>query len=700
MLTRLNPTQREAVTHSDGPLLVIAGAGSGKTRVLTYRIAYLMKEREVSPTNIIAITFTNKAAREMKERITGLVGRRSNAMWISTFHSACVRILRQDAERLGYAKNFAIYDDHDTSRLVTYCMRDLNIDTKRYPPNKISHAISNAKNELIDAETFAGRVLTHPERIVADVYKLYQERLYKSNAMDFDDLIMVTVNLLKLFPSVLEAYHERFKYILIDEYQDTNYAQYELVRTLASKNKNICVVGDEDQSIYRFRGADIRNILEFEADYPDCNVIKLEQNYRSTKNILSAANYVMQNNRTRKPKALWTENEHGDPIIRYQGENEHEEATFIVNEIEQLVKRGAYYKDCAVFYRTNAQSRVIEEMFLRYGVPYRIIGGLKFYDRAEIKDVLAYLRVLSNPHDAVSFKRIINVPRRGLGDTSIAKIDSFATQNDISFYDALNRIDEIHALSTAAVKNLKKFMVMFDELLAQKDKESIGELTNTLLEETGYLALYENEGTTEAMNRAENIKELLGVVKEFEDSRDDCLLDGFLEEISLVADIDNFDEEQDTVTLMTVHNAKGLEFNNVFIVGLEEGVFPHIRSMTDPAEIEEERRLFYVGVTRAMQKLHLCNAWSRNLWGGVNYNSPSRFLSEIPPELLENAEQIDTKAKLPSQIGEFSPGDQVYHKKFGSGKVLSVASAEQVTVFFDGEGEKILLLKYAPLEKR
>jgi DNA helicase-2/ATP-dependent DNA helicase PcrA len=699
MLTKLNPTQHNAVTHTEGPLLVIAGAGSGKTRVLTYRIAHLIREHNVDPANILAITFTNKAAKEMKERIAALVGRVSGAMWISTFHSCCVRILRQNGDRLGYNKNFAIYDDNDTTRLITYCMRDLNIDTKRYPANKISYAISNAKNELIDAETFGARALTHVERIVADVYKLYQDRLYQSNAMDFDDLIMVTVNLLKLFPSVLEAYQDRFKYILIDEYQDTNFAQYELVRTLAGKHRNLCVVGDEDQSIYKFRGADIRNILEFEADYPDCSVIKLEQNYRSTKNILNAANQVMQNNRTRKPKALWTENEHGDPIVRYQGENEHEEATFVVNEIEQLVKRGAYYKDCAVFYRTNAQSRVVEEMFLRYGVPYRIVGGLKFYDRAEIKDVLAYLRVLSNPHDAVSFKRIINVPRRGLGDTSIAKIDAFALQNNISFYDAVTRMDEIHSLSSAAVKNLKKFMAMMDELQSLKEKETVDCLTRAMLEMTGYLAGYEAEGTTDASNRAENVKEFLGVAKEFVDTRDEPTLDEFLEEISLVSDIDNYDNDQDSVTLMTVHNAKGLEFNNVFIVGLEEGVFPHARSLTDPSEVEEERRLFYVGVTRAMQKLHLCNAWSRNLWGGTNYNSPSRFLSEIPSELLENAEQIDAQGKLPSQIGEFSAGDQVYHEKFGNGRVISVKSADQLSVYFAGEGEKTLLLKFAPLQK-
>jgi DNA helicase-2/ATP-dependent DNA helicase PcrA len=518
--------------------------------------------------------------------------------------------------------------------------------------------------------------------------------------LDFDDLIMVTVSLLKLFPSVLEAYQERFKYILVDEYQDTNYAQYELVRTLAGKYRNLCVVGDEDQSIYKFRGADIRNILEFEADYPDCNVVKLEQNYRSTKNILNAANQVMQNNRTRKPKVLWTENEHGDPIIRYQGENEHEEATFVVNEIEQLVERGAYYKDCAVFYRTNAQSRVVEEMFLRYGVPYRIIGGLKFYDRAEIKDVLAYLRVLSNPYDAVSLKRIINVPRRGLGDTTIAKIDSFALRNNIGFYEAISRLHEIHTLSTAAVKNLKKFVAVLDELLGIKEKETVESLTRAMLDATGYLALYESEGTIEATNRAENVKELLGVIKEYEDSRDECSLDEFIEEISLVSDIDNFDDEQDTVTLMTVHNAKGLEFNNVFIVGLEEGVFPHIRSMTDPSEIEEERRLFYVGVTRAMQKLHLCNAWSRNLWGSLNYNSPSRFLSEIPPELMQNSEKVDAKAIPQSQIGEFETGDRVYHQKFGTGRIMSVKEPDQVTVFFAGEGEKTLLLKFAPLEKR
>ncbi|HEY3373538.1 MAG TPA: DNA helicase PcrA [Candidatus Aquicultor sp.] len=700
MLDNLNPVQSEAVQHTDGPLLVVAGAGSGKTRVLTYRIAYLIKEKGVNPLNILAITFTNKAANEMKERVALLVGRISRAMWVSTFHSTCVRILRAEADRLGYSSNFVIYDDKDSTRLVTYCMRDLNIDNKRYPASKIANAISDAKNELIDAETFAMRAITHPERVVADVYKLYQERIYQSNAMDFDDLIMNAVSLFKLFPSVRETYQEKFQYILIDEYQDTNLAQYELVRTLAGKHRNLCVVGDEDQSIYKFRGADIRNILEFENDYPDANVIKLEQNYRSTKTILKAANFVMQNNRTRKPKALWTENEEGELIVRSQSENEHEEATFVATEIEQMVKTGTKYRDMAVFYRTNAQSRVLEEIFLRFGVPYRIIGGLKFYDRAEIKDILAYLRVLYNPLDAVSFKRIINVPKRGLGDTTIAKIDAFALRNNVSFYDALVKVDEIHDLSTAATKNIKKFLVLLDELQGIKEKETLENITKALLDLTGYLASYEAEGTIEAQGKAENVREFLGVIKEFEDSRDETSLDEFLEEISLIADIDNYDDEQNSVTLMTVHNAKGLEFNVVFIVGLEEGIFPHIRSMTEPAELEEERRLFYVGVTRAMKQLYLCNAWSRNLWGGVNYNSPSRFINEIPADLMTSGEQVDTKALPPSEIGEFVAGDTVYHKKFGEGRVLSVKGPDQVSVLFAVEGEKTLLLKYAPLEKR
>ncbi|MEW5706392.1 MAG: DNA helicase PcrA [Actinomycetota bacterium] len=700
MLDSLNPVQREAVMHAEGPLLIIAGAGSGKTRILAYRIAYLIKERGVDPLNILAITFTNKAANEMKERVASLVGRISRAMWVSTFHSTCARILRQEIERLGYRRNFTIYDDNDSLRLVTYCMRDLNIDNKRYAPNKLAAAISNAKNELIDAETFAMRATTHLETVIAGVYKLYQERLYLSSALDFDDLIMLTVNIFQLFPSVLETYQDKFKHVLIDEYQDTNLAQYELVKLLVGKHRNLCVVGDDAQSIYRFRGADIRNILEFERDYPECRIIKLEQNYRSTKTILKAANHVIQNNRYRKPKVLWTEKDEGEPIIRYQGENEHEEATFVASEIEKQVKDGCKYRDFAVFYRTNAQSRVLEEIFLRYGVPYKIIGGFKFYDRAEIKDILAYLRVLSNPRDSISLKRIINVPKRGLGDTTIAKIDAYALKNNISFYDALERVDEINALSTAARNNVRKFMAIIEELQAIKEKETLQNLVKALLDMTGYLAMYEREDTVEAGTKAENVKEFVGVVKEFEMVSQSCTLDEFLEEISLITDIDSYNDEQNSVTLMTVHNAKGLEFTSVFIVGLEDGVFPHIRSMTDIAELEEERRLFYVGITRAMERLYLCNARSRNLWGGVSYNSPSRFLREIPSELMVNAEQVDTKAKPPSKISSFSVGDSVYHKKFGEGRVVDIKGPEQVTVFFLGEGEKTLLLSYAPLEKR
>lgn len=700
MLSNLNLDQCEAVMNTDGPLLVLAGAGSGKTRVLTYRVAYLIREKGVNPLNILAITFTNKAAGEMKERIAGMVGGISRAMWISTFHSTCARILRQEIEKLGYNRNFVIYDNNDSSRLVSHCLRDLNIDSKQYPPNKIAAVISNAKNELIDAESFAARSTTHIERIIADVYKLYQERIYKSNALDFDDLIMLTVNLFELYPSVLETYQEKFLYVLIDEYQDTNAAQYELVKILASKHRNLCVVGDEDQSIYKFRGADIRNILEFEVDYPESKIVKLEQNYRSTKTILSAANHVMQNNRSRKPKLLWTENDNGDLIVRYQGDNEHEEAVFVASEIEKEVKAGGQYKNFAVFYRTNAQSRVLEEIFLRYGVPYKIIGGLKFYERAEIKDVLAYLRVLSNPHDAVSLKRIINTPKRSIGDTTIAKVNAYALRNNISFFEALQMVDDINALSSAANKNIKKFMALIEELRSAKENATLEGLAQSLLDLTGYLAMHENEGTIEAETRAENVKEFIGVIKEFEQSRETCSLSEFLEEISLITDIDSYDDDHNAVTLMTVHNAKGLEFDTVFIAGMEEGVFPHIRSMTDMSEIEEERRLFYVGITRAMRKLYLCNALSRNLWGGVSYNSPSRFLREIPLNLMADEEQIDVMAKLPSEIGTFSVGDNVYHKVFGEGRVTSVKSSEQLSVLFKVEGEKTLLLKFAPLKKR
>ncbi|MEW6189015.1 MAG: DNA helicase PcrA [Actinomycetota bacterium] len=719
ILENLNPVQRDAVTHGEGPLLILAGAGSGKTMVLTHRVAHLIKAKGVNPYRILAITFTNKAAQEMRDRIRALIGKISEDMWICTFHAACARILRREIHHLGFKKNFIIYDEGDRLRLVSQCLKDLNLDTKRYPPSSIQTAISLAKDELIDADTFASRAQTRYEKIVAEVYKLYQERLYQNNALDFDDLIMVTVSLFTLFPLVLEKYQNKFQYILIDEYQDTNHAQYRLVNLLAAKHRNLCVVGDDDQSIYGWRGADFRNILRFEEDYPDANVVTLEQNYRSTQTILEAANYVIRNNRGRKSKTLWTTNAKGEAISRYQAENEHDEAAYVAMEIERLREiEGRNYQDFAVFYRTNAQSRVFEEVFMRCGLPYKIVGGLRFYERQEIKDVLAYLRVICDPEDTIGLKRIINVPKRGIGKMTLSALDQIAQRESISFFEALKKAQENHLLSTAAKKAVARFLNMLEKLMADlahreagSEEESIAKFTEKVLDKTGYIAALEEERTVEAQGRIDNIRELLTVMKEFEESHPNPSLDQFLDQISLLTDIDTYEESEEAVTLMTLHNAKGLEFPVVFMVGMEDGVFPHIRSMTVSEELEEERRLCYVGVTRAKERLYLTHAWSRSLWGGPSYNIPSRFLKEIPEELTYLAEQVEAvptgepahrtgrQVKIPEKKYVFSVGDEVIHKKFGRGKVVAVKGADQITVFFPTEGEKTLLVEYAPLEK-
>jgi len=698
LLEALNPDQREAVSCTEGPIIVLAGAGSGKTRVLTNRVAYLIKEKGVDPRNILAITFTNKAANEMKGRISSLIGRVARGMWIGTFHATCVKILRRDIEHLGLKRNFVIYDDDDRTRLINHCLKDLNYDTKRYAPRAIKNRISTAKNELLDADTFSSRANSYFDEVVAEVYRLFQQKMTENNALDFDDLIMVTVDMLNLFPDVSEFYRNEFKYILVDEYQDTNHAQYKLVSLLAEKHKNLCVVGDPDQSIYKFRGANIRNILEFELDYAEAKIIRLEQNYRSTQLILEASNYVIENNKGRKPKNLWTSNDRGDSIVHYQSENEHEEAAFVGSEIERLCKEeGRDCRDFAIFYRTNAQSRVLEDVFLRYGLPYKIVGGVRFYERQEIKDVLAYLRVISNPYDAVSMKRIINVPARGIGKTSISYIDKFANQQRISFYDALIRAEENLWLLSSAKEKIKRFLNMLEELIESKEG-GIRFLVEKALDITGYLDFWQEQKTFEAIGRVENIKEFTSAIMEFENSFPEKGLDGFLEHTALIADIDSYNEVVDSITLMTLHNAKGLEFPVVFIVGMEEGVFPHVRSMTEPEELEEERRLCYVGMTRAKEKLYLTSAWSRKLWGSTNYNMVSRFVKEIPDDLFGDSSEIEIES--PSKnFGVFSLGDRVMHKTFGKGKVTSVKGENQVTVLFSGVGEKTLLLEYAPLEK-
>ncbi len=716
----LNPVQREAVAAVDGPLLVIAGAGSGKTRVLTYRIAHLVRDLGVAPSGILAITFTNKAANEMKERVGDLVGGAVRAMWVSTFHSACVRILRREAHRFGYRSQFSIYDSADSLRLIQMCISDLDLDSKRFPARNIRAVISNAKNELIDYETFQSQDSGFYHETISDVYRLYQQRLLEASAMDFDDLLMLTVELFGAFPDVLEEYQKRFSYILVDEYQDTNLAQYRLVTQLAAYHRNICVVGDADQSVYRFRGADMRNILDFENDYPDARVVVLEQNYRSTETVLDAANAVISNNPQRKPKRLWTDRGLGEKITLFQGDDEHAESSFIADQISGFEKEGISLDDMAIFYRTNAQSRVIEDVFVRYGIPYNVVGGLKFYERREVKDALAYLRVLVNPDDQVAVKRIINVPKRSIGNTSVGHVDRYAQANGLSFYAALRQVDNVPQLNARALGRIKDFLLLLDALIA---KASIGgprAALDSVLVDTGYLDEIEAERTVEALGRAENLRELQSGIEDFVSSMEGSLVDelewddldglaqlqSYLEAVSLVADVDDLEDGSGAVTLMTLHNAKGLEFPVVFVAGMEDGVFPHIRSLGDPAELEEERRLAYVGITRAMDRLFLTHSVSRMLFGQTNYNPPSRFLKEIPEHLYERAERrMPRKAEKPSHTvdaSEISIGDRVRHDKWGAGLVMDirgVGDRAEVDVRFEREGIKRLLLAWAPIRK-
>ena len=720
LFAALNPTQREAVAATEGPVLVVAGAGSGKTRVLTYRIAHMVRDLGVSPYEILAITFTNKAAGEMKERVEALIGRVAHDMWVSTFHSACVRILRQEIGRFGYRSSFSIYDDADSVRLITMCIKDLDLDTKRFPPRQMKAAISKAKNELVDHESFAARDSGYYHERAADIYRLYQQRLVEASAVDFDDILKLTVELFQAFPDVLERWQNRFRYILVDEYQDTNRAQYMLVKLLGQKHRNVCVVGDSDQSIYAFRGADIRNITDFEKDYPDARVILLEQNYRSTQTILDAANSVITNNAGRTPKRLWTDEGDGDPIVFFEAEDEHEEAAFIAEEIARLRDLGTRPDEVAVFYRTNAQSRVIEELFVRFGVTYQVVGGLKYYDRREVKDALAYLRSIVNPDDQVSVKRIINTPKRSIGDTSVAHVDRYAEANAMPFLEALRHAREIDALTSRAQNAILDFVALMD-VLAVKAASGPAAAVDAVLNDTGYLDSIRAERTIEAMGREENLKELLTAAGEFEETGPASMgpaewdeLDGvgklamFLEAISLVTDVDSMDSTE-AVTLMTLHNAKGLEFPAVFLTGLEDGVFPHMRALGDPRELEEERRLCYVGITRAEQRLYLTRAWSRNLWGQNNYNGPSRFLGEIPERLMSQAKRARRSRTLEARTqvatvsdADIESGDRVRHSHWGEGVVREIVGAgdrAEAVVVFNGHGAKRLLLAWAPLEK-
>ncbi len=697
----LNPAQRDAVSHLEGPLLILAGAGSGKTRVLTYRVAYLIQQG-IPHEQILAITFTNKAAEEMKERINRLVGPVVKKMWIMTFHSFCARILRQEIERLGYKKNFVLYDEEDSRRLIKNCLKELNYDVKRFTPLGVHSAISLAKNELISPQDYQAEATSPYESVVSDVYLLYQEKLFKSNALDFDDLLVLTVNLFELFPSVLEHYQEKFRYILIDEYQDTNQAQYRLVKLLADRYRNICVVGDDDQCVYEWRGANIRNILNFENDFPEARVIKLEQNYRSTKVILEAANYVISHNRGRKPKTLWTVNAEGEAITTYQAEDEHDEASFVASEIERVISlESRKYRDFAVFYRTHAQSRVFEESFMRFGIPYQIIGGLKFYERKEIKDVLAYLRVILNPEDVISLKRIINTPRRKIGDSTIEALDWFAREKGLTFWEALTEIEGNPRVNPRAREEVIRFVSLVNKWREEVQVFSLKELVSKIIEESGYLKALKDEKTFEAEGRIENLAEFINVVEEFERVHPGGTLEEFLERVSLITDVDSF-KEGDMVTLMTLHNAKGLEFPVVFMVGMEEGIFPHFRSLTATDELEEERRLCYVGITRAKERLYLTYAFSRHLWGARSWATPSRFLEEIPENLRQEVGGRKTELKTsapPARSEQFKVGDLVFHKVFGEGKISAIKGNDQVVIHFSQLGEKTFLLDYAPIKK-
>lgn len=750
-ITKLNKEQKEAVESIDGPLLIMAGAGSGKTRVLTHRIAYLIAAKKASPWSILAITFTNKAAREMQERVSQLIGPMGRDIWVSTFHSMCVRILRRDIQHIGYTSNFTILDSTDQLSVIRTCLKELNIDPKKFDPKSIQSSISTAKNELLTTERYEQNAKGYFDSVVSQIYSLYQKKLKSNNSLDFDDLIMKTIELFKVEPEVLNYYQNKFQYIHVDEYQDTNRAQYLLCKMIADQHHRICVVGDSDQSIYRWRGADIRNILTFEKDYPDAKVIMLEQNYRSTANILDAANGVISLNMGRKPKNLWTDQGAGNKLKIFQGDSEHEEGYFIANEINKNIQQGKKYSDHTILYRTNAQSRVIEEILIKSEIPYQIIGGTRFYDRKEIKDVLAYLRLISNPNDDVSFNRIINVPKRGIGAATVDKIAAIAAAEEDSMFSVLYNL-AFTDISNRAMNTLEEFKEMISNLSQMVDYLSVTELTEKVLEMTQYREELMREGTIEAKARLENIEEFISVTLDFEKRNEDKTLISFLTDLALIADIDAMDEDgevtdqmgsKDAVVLMTMHSAKGLEFPVVFITGLEEGIFPHSRTFDNEEELEEERRLAYVGITRAEKQLFLTCARMRMLFGKTQSNAPSRFLKEIPEELKEDVSTqrdrygssytssyghsrnayegrsrtfgasegsvINSSLKSASAQGnqaqtlDYSNGDKVSHNKWGIGVVVSVKGTGDDTelqiAFPAPTGIKRLLARFAPITK-
>jgi DNA helicase-2/ATP-dependent DNA helicase PcrA len=708
-LQDLNPAQREAVLTTEGAVLVIAGAGSGKTRVLTRRIAHLLTAVGVKPPEILAITFTNMAAGEMRERLVDLVGPPARAAWVMTFHAACGRILRREAPRLGYRTNFTIYDSADQVRLVKQCLEELDRDPKRFTPRGIHSQISNAKNQLVGPEEYKSRVASFYDQTVADVYELYQRRMFGSNAVDFDDMLYLTVDVLERFPEAREKWQKAFRYALVDEYQDTNHAQYRLLQVLSQQHGNIFCVGDPDQSIYAFRGADIRNVLEFERDFPGAKTIALEQNYRSTNNILEAANGIIAHNRERKPKNLWSELGEGDPVRVVEVEDEHAEARYVAAEIAMLVEQGYNGSEVAVFYRTNAQSRVLEDVLVRQGVAYQVIGGPRFYERAEIKDLVAYLQVIDNPYDAVSLLRIANRPRRGIGDSTLAKLMSFADDAEMTLWEAMDRCDAA-GVGTAPAKAVASFRTAVQSLMSASEELNVAELIEAVLDRSGYLESLEAERTIEAQGRIENLQELVALAREWLETATEPSLSAFLQEVSLYSDQDAIRGEGSLVTLMTLHNAKGLEFRAVYLIGMEEGIFPHSRSIEEQG-IEEERRLAYVGMTRAMERLTLLHASSRMLYGGRSYNLPSRFLDELPDRHVERdrlrpaswsnyGSPRQSNVQPRDDVPSLSTGDSVRHGTLGEGVVTRIEPGGVVTVRFAADGsERRLMLDYAPLDK-
>ena len=723
LVKNMNSEQSEAVRTTEGPLLIMAGAGSGKTRVLTHRIAYLLDEKDVSPYNILAITFTNKAAKEMNARVEHLVGEEAQVIWMSTFHSMCVRILRRDADRIGIERNFTIIDPTDQKSVIKDVLKSENIDSKRFEPRMFIGAISNLKNELKTPEDAQKEANDFHSQMVATVYKGYQRQLSRNEALDFDDLIMTTINLFERVPETLEYYQNKFQYIHVDEYQDTNKAQYTLVKLLANKFKNLCVVGDSDQSIYGWRGADIQNILSFEEDYPEAKTIFLEQNYRSTKNIINAANEVIKHNSERKPKGLWTANSGGDKIQYYEAMTERDEAEYVVKEIMKHQRSGKKYSEMAILYRTNAQSRVLEETFMKSNIPYTMVGGQKFYDRKEIKDLLSYLRVIANSNDDISLQRIINVPKRGIGPSSVEKIQTYALQNNISMFDALAEVDFI-GLSKKVTQECISFYEMIQNLIKEQEFLEISEIVDEVLQKSGYRDMLDREQSIESRSRLENLDEFMSVPKDYEENTplEEQSLINFLTDLSLVADIDEADT-QNGVTLMTMHSAKGLEFPIVFIMGMEESLFPHIRAIKseDDHEMEEERRICYVAITRAEELLYITNATTRMLFGRSQSNMPSRFLKEIPEDLLDSHtgqkrqtiypksqpkrgfSKRTTSTKKQVSSSDWKVGDKVMHKAWGEGMVSNVNEKNgsvELDIIFKSEGPKRLLAQFAPITKK